>query len=110
MPSFSLILWLQGKGGSKGVAQLHSLLRMREANMLGHNGGFNAPERCHLGAHMFRPNFPVELIDRMQSRAYIGQFSAEGDVFIGACCILHISSIWYLEGMEGCRSIKGGSH
>ena len=81
------MLWLQGKGGSKGVAQLHSLLRMREANMLGHNGGFNAPERCHLGAHMFRPNFPVELIDRMQSRAYIGQFSAEGDVFIGGCCI-----------------------
>ncbi len=64
--------------------QLLPLLRMRETNMLGNNSGLSMPQRCHIGAHMLRPDAPVDLIDRMQSRAYIGQFSAAGDVFVGA--------------------------
>ncbi len=75
---------MQGKGAGEGIAKLPTMLRLREANMLGNNAGFSAPQRCHMGAHLFRPDVPVEMIDRMQSRAYIGQFSADGDVFVGA--------------------------
>ena len=74
---------MQGKGAGDGIAKLPALLRLREANMLGNNAGFSAPQRCHMGAHLFRPDVPIEMIDRMQSRAYIGQFSADGDVFVG---------------------------
>ena len=50
-------------------------------------GGFacamSAPQRCHLGAFVYQPAVPVHCIDTMHSRAYIGQFSGDGDVFIG---------------------------
>jgi hypothetical protein len=61
------------------------LLRMREANMLvGRGPGLSRAQRCHIGGFLYRPNEAVSMIDRMQSRAYIGQFSRDGDVFFGA--------------------------
>ena len=46
--------------------------------------GMTSPQRCHLGAFVYQPAVPVHCIDTMHSRAYIGQFSGNGEVFIGA--------------------------
>lgn len=79
-----------GVGGSRGCgrgapAHLTALLQRRETNQLGSAGcGMSAAQRCHVGAFLRRPGMPVACIDRMHSRAYIGQFSGAGDVFVGA--------------------------
>ena len=60
------------------------MLRQREANMLGGTAtGMTSSQRCHLGAFVYQPAVPVHCIDTMHSRAYIGQFSGDGEVFIG---------------------------
>ncbi|CAL8463196.1 g2730 [Coccomyxa elongata] len=101
-----------GKGVGEGIAKLPAMLRLREANMLGINAGFSAPQRCHMGAHLFRPDVPIEMIDRMQSRAYIGQFSADGDVFVAAfqhdrrIRLYETENNWRLRKDVHCRNLR----
>ena len=79
----------RGKGRSKAAhpcrrASTLRMLQEREAGMLGGTVcAMSAPQRCHLGAFVYQPAVPVHCIDTMHSRAYIGQFSGDGDVFIG---------------------------
>ena len=86
----------KGKGGGRrrgAPAHLTALLQRRETNQLGAAGcGLSAAQRCHVGAFLRRPGMPVACIDRMHSRAYIGQFSGAGDVFVGAPLLLRLFS------------------
>lgn len=73
----------KASAGCKRASTLRMLWN-REANMLGGTScGMGAPQRCHLGAFVYQPAVPVHCIDTMHSRAYIGQFSGNGEVFIG---------------------------
>ena len=92
---------VRGKGRSRGAgpacmrASTLRLLQEREANMLGGTAcGMASPQRCHLGAFVYQPAVPVHCIDTMHSRAYIGQFSGDGDVFIGVLLLfsLHLQA------------------
>ena len=83
------------KGAPSKRASTLGMLRHREANMLGGTScGMTSPQRCHLGAFVYQPAVPVHCIDTMHSRAYIGQFSGDGEVFIGlspSSCL----KLWY---------------
>lgn len=82
----------KGKGAQSKRASTLGMLRHREANMLGGAAcGMTSPQRCHLGAFVYQPAVPVHCIDTMHSRAYIGQFSGDGELFIGppsSCALL----------------------
>lgn len=115
IPELWFLVLPQGKalmamnGDRRPVMQLSRMLRLREANMLrgGCAGGFSAAQRCHIPGFLYRPNQPVGLIDRMCSRAYIGQFSGNGDVFVGK----ETWSIHALQSTEKKTSLMyGGSH
>ena len=58
------------------------MLRFREANMSG-LCQWSASQQAHLTAFHALPSRPSGIADRMQSRAYIGQFSHTGEIFVG---------------------------
>lgn len=62
-----------------GVMSPASLLLLRESG-----GGPLAPcQRAHFAAFHRLPTRPSSVADQMQSRAYIGRFTASGDLFVG---------------------------
>ena len=58
------------------------MLKRRESHM-GCKGAFSQAQCCHLASFHYLPSRATRVIDRMQSRVYIGNFSAEGNVFVG---------------------------
>jgi WD repeat-containing protein 23 len=56
------------------------MLTGRQQNLTGH-GGFSSAERCQV-AHRYLPNGGPDKVDFMRSRAYIGQFSQDGSMFV----------------------------
>ncbi len=58
------------------------MLKRRESHM-GCKGGFSQAQCCHMASFHYLPSRATRVIDRMQSRVYIGNFSAEGNVFVG---------------------------
>lgn len=58
------------------------MLKRRESH-LGCKGGFSAAQCCHLGSFHYLPSRASRIVDRMQSRVYIGNFSPQGNVFVG---------------------------
>ena len=64
------------------------MLKRRESNV-GFKGGMSQAQCCHLASFHYLPSRAARVIDRMQSRVYIGNFSKEGNVFVGKSqCIL----------------------
>lgn len=59
-----------------------AMLKRRESHM-GCKSGFSQAQCCHLASFHYLPTRATRIIDRMQSRVYIGNFSAEGNVFVG---------------------------
>lgn len=57
-----------------------TMLAGREFNVSG-NGRFSRAECCHVGAR-FLPTDGPSCVDRLDSRAYIGQFSGDGTLFV----------------------------
>jgi len=47
-------------------------------------GGPNSAAHRHFSAFHRLPSRPTKIVDRMQSRAYIGRFTPSGDIFIAA--------------------------
>ncbi|KAI7844730.1 hypothetical protein COHA_001817, partial [Chlorella ohadii] len=67
----------------KRLNPAHALL-LREARQ-GSRGGHMLPEQCaHFAAFHRLPREPTRVFDQRPSRAYIGQFTLAGDVFIAA--------------------------
>ncbi|KAL4424371.1 hypothetical protein ABPG75_001672 [Micractinium tetrahymenae] len=61
----------------------HALL-LREARQ-GSSGGRMLPEQCaHFAAFHRLPSRPARVVDQRPSRAYIGQFTPNGEIFIAA--------------------------
>ena len=58
------------------------MLRRREQNS-SRLGRFSKAECCHV-AQRYLPSGQSTLIDQMHSKAYIGQFTKNGDFFVGA--------------------------
>lgn len=64
-------------------ANTADLLWSRRANLSGSMGGWSQTQQRHISAKHAIPNRPLELRDSMQSRAYIGQYSHEGNLYVG---------------------------
>lgn len=68
--------------GKPQVMNSARMLRRREQH-IGARSGFSPAQCCHLGCFQYLPSRPSKLIDKMHSRVYIGNFSKEGNVFVG---------------------------
>lgn len=66
------------------ITNTAALLWSRQANLACCSRGWGFAQRRHLSGLHFAPNKPLVLRDRMHSRAYIGQYSGCGDLFVGA--------------------------
>ncbi|KAG2423726.1 hypothetical protein HXX76_015115 [Chlamydomonas incerta] len=61
------------------------LLRREQGEAAGVAGGWGAAQRRHLGCSgMALPRHPAAVVDSLDSRAYIGQFSDNGQFFVAA--------------------------
>ena len=67
-------------GKRKGMVNVMTMLKGREFNASG-NGKFSRAECCHVGAR-FLPTDGPSVVERLNSRAYIGQFSRDGTLFV----------------------------
>ncbi|DBB09677.1 TPA: hypothetical protein ACH3X3_001323 [Trebouxia sp. C0006] len=67
--------------GRPHVMNAADMLKRRESHM-GCKGGFSQAQCCHMASFHYLPSRATRVIDRMQSRVYIGNFSAEGNVFV----------------------------
>lgn len=63
-----------------GRVNVMTMLAGREFNVSG-NGRFSRAECCHVGAR-FLPTDGPSVVERLNSRAYIGQFSGDGTLFV----------------------------
>lgn len=68
------------RGGGGGTVNVMTMLKGREFNVSG-NGRFSKAECCHVGAR-FLPTDGPSVVERLNSRAYIGQFSNDGTLFV----------------------------
>lgn len=57
------------------------MLAGRESNFSGRGGRFSAADRCHMLSRYLPVKGPW-LVDQMNSRAYVSQFSTDGSLFI----------------------------
>ncbi|XP_048442908.1 LEC14B protein-like [Pyrus x bretschneideri] len=65
------------------------MLAGREGNYSGRGGRFSSADLCHVLSRYLPVNGPW-LVDRMSSRAYVSQFSANGSLFIAGFQDSHI--------------------
>jgi WD repeat-containing protein 23 len=70
----------EGVRKSMDAASITRLLRGREVNSSG-NGKFSSADRAFALGHYLPVDGP-EIVDRMDSRAYVSQFSADGSLFV----------------------------
>ena len=68
--------------GRPAVMNAAYMLKRRESHM-GCTAGFSAAQCCHLGSFHYLPSRASRVVDRMSSRVYIGNFSPQGNVFVG---------------------------
>lgn len=98
--------------GRPAIMNAVHMLKRRESH-LGCMGGFSAAQCCHLGSFQYLPSRATRMVDRMQSRVYIGNFSAQGNVFVGElkqqglgaflCHVLTSPAIgFHLHGVQFC--------
>ena len=86
--------------GLPKVMSAAHLLRRRECGGAGSHC-FSAAQRSHLCSFLYRPMRPSRVVDRMASRAYIGQYSAEGNIFVGE----PQQQAWLPAVSDGCPSV-----
>eukprot|EP00249_Psilotum_nudum_P020800 c27852_g1_i2 orf=410-2113(-) len=67
-------------GISQGTIPTVAMLSGREFNVSG-NGKWSQSECCHVAARFLPVNGPT-VVAQMESRAYVGQFSADGSLFV----------------------------
>jgi WD repeat-containing protein 23 len=70
----------EGVRKSMDAASITRLLRGREVNSSG-NGKFSSVDRAFALGHYLPVDGP-KILDRMDSRAYVSQFSADGSLFV----------------------------
>lgn len=63
-----------------GMVNAMTMLAGREFNVSG-NGRFSRAECCHVGERYLPTDGPT-VVERLDSRAYIGQFSGDGTLFV----------------------------
>ena len=67
---------------------------MRQCNLANSGSGWTQAQRSHVASH-YLPNRPLRHRAHMQSRAYIGQFSRHGNLFVGACSSLFLFEYYH---------------
>ncbi|GLI64220.1 hypothetical protein VaNZ11_007417 [Volvox africanus] len=60
------------------------LLRREQGEAAGLGAGWSGAQMRHMQCYRALPRYPHEVVDRLDSRAYIGQFSADGQFFVAA--------------------------
>lgn len=69
-----------GRRKAGSAVNVMTMLKGREINV-SRNGRFSRAECCHVSAR-FLPTDGPSVVDRLNSRAYIGQFSLDGTLFV----------------------------
>lgn len=69
-----------GKVHRGSMVNVATMLAGREFNVSG-NGRFSRAECCHVGERYLPTDGPT-IVERLNSRAYIGQFSNDGTLFV----------------------------
>ena len=64
-------------------ANTADMLWSRRASLSGSTGGWTPAQCCHMSGLHYIPNRPLELRASMQCRAYIGQYSHQGNLYVG---------------------------
>ncbi|KAL9235823.1 hypothetical protein vseg_010557 [Gypsophila vaccaria] len=77
-----------GPGKSESRVSMVKMLARREANYSG-RGRFTSADRCHAASRYLPVNGPW-LVDQMNSRTYVSQFSTDGSLFISGFQGSHI--------------------
>ncbi|KAK9834848.1 hypothetical protein WJX81_003498 [Elliptochloris bilobata] len=91
-------------------------LSSRAAGQLGPpsgvRGGFSPAQRCHVAAFHLLPTSACTIVENMHSRAYTGQFSASGDLFVAAfqherrIRMYDVEAGWALRKDVHCRNLR----
>ncbi|KAL3693175.1 hypothetical protein R1sor_006826 [Riccia sorocarpa] len=81
----------------------------REMNVTG-KSNFSRAEQCHMGSK-YLPLHGGKVIDQMNSRAYTGQFSADGSVFVAGfqdqrIKIYNVEQGWKVQKDIICRNLR----
>lgn len=77
-----------GRVCKAGVVSTLSMLASREMNFSG-AGRWSRAECCHVAARYLPVDGP-KIVDRMNSRVYVGKFSSDGSLFVGGFQDRHI--------------------
>lgn len=90
---------------SDGAAKPLDLLRQRDTGTSGQQGGLSRAQRRHvMSQRPMLPTAPQRVVDHMDSRAYIGQFSQDGSLFVAAFQSTRRLRLYSVEG--GWRRVK----
>eukprot|EP01018_Ginkgo_biloba_P039756 Gb_41012 [translate_table: standard] len=86
-----------------------SMLSGREANFSG-RGKFSAADCCHVASRYLPTNGPA-IMDEMNSRAYVGQFSTDGSLFVAGfqdrrIRIYNVDEEWTVQKDVLARSLR----
>ncbi len=82
------------------MANTADLLWSRRANLSGSTAGWSQTQCCHLSSRHYIPNRPLELRDSMQSRAYIGQYSHEGNLYVGEALPAQLLKLYVIRSQR----------
>ncbi|KAH9296874.1 hypothetical protein KI387_028556 [Taxus chinensis] len=93
----------------KGHISVFSMLAGREANVSG-RGKFSAADCCHVVSRYLPTGGPVQ-VEKMNSRAYVGQFSTDGSLFVAGFQDRHIKIYnvdkgWKVQKNVSARSLR----
>uniref|UniRef100_A0A0C9S975 LEC14B homolog n=1 Tax=Wollemia nobilis TaxID=56998 RepID=A0A0C9S975_9CONI len=93
----------------KGYIRTFSMLAGREANVSG-RGKFSSADCCHVSSRYLPTGDPV-IMDKMNSRAYVGRFSTDGSLFVAGfqdrrIKIYNVDKGWKLQKDVLARSLR----
>lgn len=92
-----------------GYISAFSMLAGREANVSG-RGKFSSADRCHVASRYMPTGGPVQ-IEKLNSRAYVGQFSIDGSLFVAGfqdrhIRIYNVDKGWKVQKNVSARSLR----
>lgn len=82
-------------GQKEGSVSTVKMLLGREANVTG-RGRFSASDRCHLLSKYLPVNGP-SVVDQMNTKAYISQFSADGSLCVAAFQVFLFLQLFWMR-------------
>ncbi|KAG6551331.1 hypothetical protein Mapa_007117 [Marchantia paleacea] len=98
-----------GRGRPREAVNVLSMLAGREINVTG-KSNFSRAEQCHIASN-YLPTHGPSMVEEMNSRAYTGQFSADGSLFVAGfqdqrIKIYNVEKGWRVQKDVICRNLR----